>query len=133
MAAPNALPGNDARLGAWLGLGPASAEEVLAEFEREHPWAAGAARAGAGATAAAAGDEDAAKALLVAARAGHTPVVEALLALGVSPEGCASRLDRTWTPLMHAACGGHAPVVAALLAHGAAPNTPNRTRTTEAS
>ena len=60
-------------------------------------------------------------ALLVAARHGHTAVVERLLRAGAQPSFVHYSLPSSCTPLYAAAVGGHRTVVARLLAAGADP------------
>ncbi|GAB3678336.1 ankyrin repeat domain-containing protein [Salinisphaera aquimarina] len=57
--------------------------------------------------------------LLMAARAGHRPMVDYLLTLGADIE---ARNDHGRTPLYQAVAGGHADCVRLLLARGADPN-----------
>jgi ankyrin repeat protein len=57
-----------------------------------------------------------------AAQSGHAAVVKALLALGASPAGVASRETRVASPLVLACRGGHVETAALLLEAGANPN-----------
>jgi ankyrin repeat protein len=68
----------------------------------------------------------ASQALHAAAAGGHVAVLEALLSLGASPHGIASRKNKHSPPILLATQHGHAGAVQLLLSAGANPNQNNQ-------
>jgi ankyrin repeat protein len=63
--------------------------------------------------------DDSNKALVKAAREGHTSYLRSLVAKGAAPD---TRDENGWTPLIHASAAGHEEIVRFLLQSGAVPN-----------